>query len=130
MTLFVEHTGSGDRLKVSTASFQYQAEADPGTDAWIFRYDYLRDSAGDPHPQSHLQVNAELIVPDTLPMHRPLARVHFPTRRMPLEGVIRLLAEQFDVPTAQPPEYWRPLLAEAERAFLTIAHDPPLGPGR
>lgn len=47
---------------------------------------------------------------------------------MPLEGVIRLLVEEFGVPCNQPPAIWRPVLAEAERAFLEIAHQPLSGP--
>jgi hypothetical protein len=122
--------GADGWTRVSQASFQYQQSSDPGTsDHWIFRYDYLRDPvAADKHPQSHLQVNGRLTHDSVLPAHRPLGHIHFPTRRMPLEGVIRLLVEQFEVPTAQPNEFWRPLLAETERAFFEIAHDPPLGP--
>jgi hypothetical protein len=126
-SLFVGRDGW---TRVSQPSFQYQHTSDPGlSDDWIFRYDYLRDPvAADRHPQSDLQVNGRLTHDDVLPAHRPLGRIHFPTRRMPLEGVIRLLVEQFDVPTAEPTEFWRPLLAQTERAFFEIAHDPPLGP--
>jgi len=83
-----------------------------------------------PYPQAHLQINAELVVGDIRPPKGSLAHVHFPTRRMPFEGIIRLLAEaeQFGVPCADPPEVWRPLLATAEAEFLAIAHDAPLGP--
>jgi hypothetical protein len=121
--------GEDGWTRVRTSSFQYQQDADPGTDAWIFRYEYLRDpGTGYPHPQSHLHINGDLAVAGVLPQRRALGRVHFPTRRMPLEGVIRLLAEEFDVPTATPPDVWRPLLAEAERAFLEVVHEVPLGP--
>ena len=58
-----------------------------------------------------------------------LHRVHFPTGRMPLEGVIRLLADQFGVPCAEDASTWRPVLAETERAFLDIAHMPLSGRG-
>jgi hypothetical protein len=122
--------GADGWTRVAESSFQYQREADPGTnDMWIFRYDYLREpGTGNPHPHSHLQINGHLAVADILPEHRPLSRVHFPTRRMPLEGVIRLLADQFGVPTTELPEHWRPLLTEAETGFLRIAHEGQLGP--
>jgi hypothetical protein len=45
-----------------------------------------------------------------------------------MEGVIRLLADQFGVPCNEPPEVWRPVLAEAEQTFLDIAHRPLSGP--
>jgi len=45
-----------------------------------------------------------------------------------LEGVIRLLAEEFDVPCAEPAEVRWPVLAEAEKVFKQIDHRPPFGP--
>ena len=111
-------------------------DSDPDTKAWIFRYDYIRDPARRykdsqpyPYPQAHLQVNGDLVTKIRLP-RGSLSHIHFPTRRMPLEGIIRLLAEeeQFGVPSAEPPEVWRSLLSMAEAEFLAIAHDAPLGP--
>jgi len=127
ISLFVEETKHGRRLKSSQSTFQYQARPEPDTGDWIFRYDYLRDPRGS-YPPAHLQINADLRVGAVLPDIRPLARVHFPTDRVPLEGVIRLLAEDFDMPCAQPAEVWRPVLAEAEKVFKQIAHRPPFGP--
>jgi hypothetical protein len=127
ISLFIDDTPEGRRLKATKSSFQYQSEPDPNTPNWIFRYDYLRDPAGR-WPAAHLQVNADLRVGGVLPEIKPLARVHFPTDRVPLEAVIRLLAEDFDVPCAQPPEVWRAMLAETENFFKQIAHHPPFGP--
>jgi hypothetical protein len=119
MALYLENVPEGERLKVSTASFQYQADADPGTYAWIFRYEYLRDpGAGYTYPQSHLHINGELSVPGVLADDRPLPRIHFPTRRIPLEAVIRLLVEQFQVRAATPFEFWRPLVARPKTRSL------------
>ena len=42
---------------------------------------------------------------------------------MALEGVIRVLADEFDVPCAEGSDIWRPALREAERVFASIAHD-------
>jgi hypothetical protein len=134
--LFIADTPDGRRVKVSDSAYQYQLDADPDSKAWVFRYDYIRDpstryktSEPYPYPQAHLQVNGNLAVKATLPKGS-LAHVHFPTRRMPLEGIIRLLAEreQFGVPCAESPDVWRPLLTAAEAEFLSIAHDAPLGP--
>lgn len=135
--LFIEGTPEGRRVKVSDSAYQYQVDPDPDTKNWIFRYDYIRDpsavykeSEPYPYPQAHLQINAELTIAGIPLPKGSLSHVHFPTRRMPLEGVIRLLAEeeQFGVPCADRPEIWRPLLATAEGEFLAIAHDAPLGP--
>jgi len=59
---------------------------------------------------------------------RPLERVHFPTGRFSIEGIVRLLAEEFDVPTNRDAAIWRPVLAASEREFLEIAHLPLSGP--
>lgn len=112
-------------LKAEQASYQYQVDAEE----WIFRYEYLRNP---PHhyPASHLQVNADLRVPGTLPAGTELKDIHFPVGRFSLEWVIRLLAEQFGVPCQERPEIWRPVLAESERIFVGIARRPRSGPER
>ncbi len=125
--LFLDHEDR-NYLKVGTSSFQYQVDKDPNTKAWIFRYDYLRQPTPHAHPSAHLQINARPVVDDVLPDRTPLERIHFPTRRVPLEGTIRALADEFQVECAQPAEIWRPVLSEAERLFAKIAHEPPLGP--
>lgn len=104
----------GSRLKVKTSSFQYQL--DPEGEKWVFRYDYLREPP-EPHPAAHLQIRGGLIEA-CLPDARALERVHFPTHRVSLEAVIRLLVEEFAVPTSEPRHVWRPVLAESESAFL------------
>jgi hypothetical protein len=127
VSLYLDHADN-NYLKVAASSFQYQVDSDPNTDAWVFRYDYLRQPTPQAHPSAHLQVNADLIPGGVLPSTRPLRRIHFPTRRVPLEGTIRLLAEEFGVECAEPSDIWRPALSEAEQAFASIAHEPPLGP--
>lgn len=124
--LFFEDTPEGRRAKVKASSFQYQLDREG--DRWVFRYDYLREPPA-PHPAMHLQICGAL-TERCLPDDVPLERVHFPTQRISLEAVIRLLIEQFGVPSNQPPEIWRPILAESEAAFLETAHRPLLGPER
>ena len=102
-------------MKVRSSSFQYQL--DPGGDEWIFRYDYLRNPP-EPYPASHLQIRGMLIGLRDL----NLERVHFPTHRVSLEAVVRLLIEEFGVPAHADAEFWRPALAESEAVFLGI-HD-------
>lgn len=116
----------GPLLKVQKSSFQYQL--DSLAEHWVFRYDYDRESDPRGHPQAHLQLRGELDERSVLARRRALERLHLPTGRMPLEGVIRLLVEEFGVPCNQPATVWRPMLADAERAFLAIAHQPLSGP--
>jgi hypothetical protein len=125
VTLLLAPTKDVLRLKVEESSYQYQMDTEG--ERWIFRYDYLRHPRH-PYPASHLQIRGRLFE-DCLPERTPLERIHFPDSRVPIEAVIRVLAEQFGVPCHQPPEIWRPVLAESERTFLGIAHRPLSGAG-
>jgi hypothetical protein len=120
------HTPDGWRLKVQESSFQYQADQDG--ERWIVRYDYLREPGPDPHPQAHLQIRGALIETGVPARRGVLEHVHFPTGRVPLEAMIRLLADQFSVPCNTEPALWRPVLAASERTFQEIAHRPLSGP--
>jgi hypothetical protein len=124
ITLFLAQTPEGHRLKVLDSSYQYQADRDGGQ--WVFRYDYLRTPPY-PHPAAHLQIRGGL-AGGVLSAGTSIERFHFPTGRVSLEAVIRLLADQFQVPCSEPPEIWRPVLAESEQAFLAIARRPLSGP--
>ena len=127
MQLFFEDTPPhGRRAKVKMSSFQYQLDREG--EQWIFRYDYVREPP-EPHPAMHLQIRGTLKEP-SLPADRPLERIHFPTQRVSLEAVIRLLVEQFGTPARERAEVWRPLLAETEAAFLAIAPRTLSGPVR
>jgi hypothetical protein len=124
IVLFREPHNGSHRMKVEQAAYQYQV--DPEGNRWVFRYDYRRDPR-DQHPATHLQVRGRLTEPVT-PYRGLLERTHFPTGRVSIEAVVRLLIEQFGVPAASPPEIWRRVLAESERAFEGIAHRPLSGP--
>jgi hypothetical protein len=124
MKLYLDPRAS-EFLKVENSVFQYQA--DGAGDRWIVRYEYIRTPA-DRHPGMHLHVRGELTEPNVLPPSRPLERIHFPTDRVSCEAVVRLLVEQFNVPTRDGPEMWRPVFALTEEAFTRIAHRSPSGP--
>jgi hypothetical protein len=99
----------------------YQYQGDQAGRDWVFRYDYIRDPR-DHHPASHLQVRGALHTP-VLPADKPLERVHFPTRRMSIEAIVRLLIQEFGVPPKRNDTFWRPLLTESTRLFYEIAHE-------
>jgi hypothetical protein len=115
----------GNKLKVSKSLFQYQLDEE--AEQWAFRYDYIREP-NDEHPSAHVQIRGTLTETQIVPLRGTLERVHFPTGRVGLEGVIRLLVEQFGIITNEPSEVWRPILAETEFAFLKVAHRPLSGP--
>jgi hypothetical protein len=66
-------------------------------------------------------VRADLREPEVLGPGSPLERVHFPTRRISLEAVIRLLVGHFGVPSNEA-AIWRPVLAHSEEELLDTAY--------
>lgn len=104
----------GDRLKVAKSLLQYQADEDG--DRWIVRYEYLREPA-DPHPAMHLHVRGTLTEAGVLPEGTLLERIHFPTDRVSVEAVIRLLIDQFGMETRTPADVWRAVFTETETPF-------------
>ncbi len=118
--LYIAPPAEQNRLKVASSSYQYQLDREG--ERWVFRYDYLRIPPA-LHPAAHVQINGSL-AEACLPPARSLSRIHFPTARISLEAVIRLLADQFGTPCGAEPDVWRPVLSETERAFLQIAHHP------
>ena len=120
MTLYLETTPKGRLLKVDEASVQHQA--DPGGERWIFRYDYRRHPT-DQYAAGHVQVRGTLTETGI-----QSDRIHFPTGRVSLESILRLLIEDFGVPAREPAANWRAALAESEAEFLRIAHQAPSGP--
>jgi hypothetical protein len=124
MQLYLD-PAADNRLKVSKSLFQYQVDEE--AEQWAFRYDYIRDQKDD-HPSAHIQIRGALTETEIVPVRGTLERVHFPTGRVGLEAVIRLLVEQYGISTNEEPDVWRPVLAETESAFLKIAHLPISGP--
>jgi len=124
MTLFLERTDKGPRVKVAGSKFQYQL--DKLGDAWIFRYDYARESPSQ-HPSNHLHIRGTL-TEQCLADKQLLEHIHFGTDRVSFESVIRLLIEQFGIVPKSPQDIWRPMLAESERLFKEIAHKSLSGP--
>lgn len=125
MTMYLDPQTTDRWLKVRLATFQYQL--DVAGDQWVFRYDYLRDPLNR-YPPAHLQLRGELWAEAALPVGMSLQEVHFPTGRVTIEAVIRLLVETFAVPCDDWAEVWRPALAESEQMFLRAAHHPLSGP--
>ncbi len=125
VVLYLEEYEGRTRLKVEKSLYQYQV--DERGDRWVVRYDYLRYPA-EPHPGMHVQIRGALTEDGVLASQETLERIHFPTGRVALEAVIRMLVEQFHVPVNTPPEVWRPILAESEKSFHQIAHRSVSGP--
>ena len=123
MRLYVAPKKEKSYLKITSSNYQYQLDREEKGNRWIFRYEYFRSAPNNKHPAAHLHVNGTL-AHDPLPKKKTLARVHFPTGRVSIESVIRLLHFHFAVPCNEAESIWRPVLEQTESAFLEIAHKP------
>lgn len=111
--------------KVEESRFQYQV--DEAGSRWMFRDEYAR-APRNVYPAAHLHVRGTAREPFRSDGNTALDRLHFPTGRVSLEAIVRLLVESFDVPCDEWEIKWRRVLAESERTFLDMAHHPPSGP--
>jgi hypothetical protein len=123
MSLYLDPS---DEYKMKAKNSQFQYQEDPEGERPIFRYDYLRTptthSRGS-YPGSHLHIYGDLTEAGCLPSHTPLGRIHFPTRRISLEAIIRLLAFDFEIHCNTDHAFWQAVLGESERLFREIAHE-------
>jgi len=110
-------------LKIANESFALLLADDE--DSWVFRYEYEREPTGR-HPRAHFHVRAELLKPVGSALHkgRTLEGVRFPTGRVSVPAILNLLAEEFEIPTNEARETWRPALMQVESDFQEIAHQP------
>jgi hypothetical protein len=121
--------GNGPRLRTFGSVYQYQRDDEPRMSKdWIFRYDYHRDPPPSdpkltPKPDAHLQFFVTPKSPGWLPDGKCTSDIHFPTDRVSLEAVIRLLVDSFHVEPVYP-DLWRDALAESERCFDEFKHRP------
>lgn len=95
-------------LRVRKQMISYEADQDRQAD-WIFRYDYVRNAEVH-YPPSHLQLHGKLHAKDVLPVGKKLERIHFPTERISIESIIRLLINDFNVEVNEFPEKERKLM--------------------
>jgi len=119
-----QSAGGARKLKTLNSSVQLLSGED--RQSFVFRYDYLRYAQHN-HPPGHLQIRASLEDGEFLPDGRPLERIHFPTGRVTIEAIIRLLIVQFGL-KANVPALWEDVLYKTEEGFLKIARHMPSGP--
>ena len=98
-----------DRCRTESATFSLQADASPKS--WLIRWDYVRDSSESEHayPRAHVHINAAFAD------GAPVGRLHVPTRRVPLELVIRHVITDWNVKPRT--EDWEAILEESAQGF-------------
>lgn len=107
--------------KVQTAAYQYALDDADGRE--IFAYHWHPHVGDIPYPHLHLShgavkrdvlPNASLAVGQNV-LQSQLAVAHFPTRRVALEDMLRLLIEQFGIRPARPD--WDDTMHKARESF-------------
>jgi hypothetical protein len=95
--------------RTESATFSLQAVASPKS--WLIRWDYVRDPSESEYvyPRAHVHVNA------TFADGAPVGRLHVPTRRVPLELVIRHLITDWNVRPRT--DDWEAILDESATGF-------------
>lgn len=114
--------GGANKLKTISSSIQYQ-QFTTEQESWVFRYEYLRH-ANNHYAPGHLHVRWQPDESDRLPNGARLSEIHFPTGRVGLEAIIRLLIDDFRVGANEPEEVWRRLLFDTEQEFMHIMRQP------
>jgi len=79
--------------------------------SWLIRWEYVRDPppADHAYPRAHVHVNGKF--PDEV----SIGRLHIPTRRMPLELIVRHLITDWDVKPRS--DEWEAILDESVESF-------------
>ena len=99
------------------ASISYWSSDELMDENWIFRYDYEgaeAEAGGYQYPVAHLHINA---TPRSYRGAKPFPRLHFPTRRLSLEEIIRHLIVEHDVPTLCPRDEALAFLEQQQEEF-------------
>jgi hypothetical protein len=109
--LFVRHTIVVVDGQCQTESYAYRLQGDETAVSWLLRWEYFRDQPRRdyPYPRAHLHVNGTFGDGD------PIAPLHIPASRVPLESVLwHLIAEWGAVPRT---DVWQSILSESVDGF-------------
>ncbi len=111
LRLFVRHTVVVCDGHCRTESYGYRLQSGEAAGSWLLRWEYFRDPPRPDYPYSlaHLHVNGSFAGGE------PIAPLHIPASRVPLESVLwHLIAEWGVLPRG---DGWRALLGESVDGF-------------
>lgn len=109
--LFVQQVVAVQDGRCRTELYSYRLQTDASPRSWLIRWEYVRDPppADYAYPRAHVHINA------TFADGTPVGRRHVPTRRIPLELVIRHLITDWGVKPRS--EAWAAVLEESVAGF-------------
>ena len=95
-------------LWLTTLQYRYQWQTEEDDGSWLVRWDYVREPTGRDCPYPHININGP----------GDFQRFHVPTRRVPIEDVIRFLI--LDKAASELSPRWEEVLDEATAIFDRI----------
>jgi len=109
--LRIQHGVVIDDGQCRTESYSYRLQAEASPRSWLVRWDYVRDPSQSDYayPRAHVHMNG------TFFNGAPVERLHIPTRRVPLELVIRHLITDWNVKPRSGD--WETILGESVEDF-------------
>jgi hypothetical protein len=107
----IRESNTDGQLWLTTLRYCYRWQADEDDGTWLVRWDYRRDG-GPPH----LHLHGDPASWSSGSFHK----LHFPTRRVPIEDVIRFLITDERVSVEPRSEHWEDVLDAASTIFEQI----------
>lgn len=111
LRLFVRHTIVVTDGHCQTESYAYRLQGDRTSASWLLRWEYFRNRPRPdyPYPRAHLHVNGAFADGE------PIAPLHIPASRVPLESVLWHLIAEWEV--APRTDAWQTILSESVDGF-------------
>ena len=111
LQLFIRHAIVVVDGHCQTESYAYRLQGDQTPSSWLLRWEYFRSPPRPDYsyPLAHLHVNGALAD------GKPIAQLHVPTSRIPLESVVWHLIAEWGVTSRT--ETWQTLLSDSVEGF-------------
>lgn len=111
LRLFVRHTIVVTDGHCQTESYAYRLQGDQTSASWLLRWEYFRNPPRPDYlyPLAHLHVNGAFA------NNKPIAPLHIPASRVPLESVLWHLTAEWGV--APRTDAWQTILSESADGF-------------
>lgn len=111
LRLFVKQVVVVEDGRCKTESYSYRLQTDVSRGSWLMRWEYVRDSppANYAYPRAHVHINGKF------PNEASIGGLHIPTRRMPLELIVRHLITDWGVKPRT--DDWEAILDHSADAF-------------
>lgn len=118
LRLFITHAIQVVEGHCRTVSYSYRLQLNEMAESWLIRWEYYRQRPKPDYeyPLGHVHMNARLVDQAAEShVHKPVARLHIPTGRVPFELVVWHLLSEWGV--ASKATDWQKVLEESIAGF-------------